>query len=113
MKNETVNKPVATIPQRRVGTVTMGVAMIVAGVVLLCWLMGWMQLDTLVSLCRFAPLLLVGTGIELCVWGAAGEKVHLKYDFLSVIFCGMLLCLCIGMTALAVLAEQGILERVF
>ena len=113
MKTETVNKAVSAVPQRRVGTVTMGVTMIAAGVVLLCWLMGWMQLDTLVNLCRFAPLLLVGTGIELCIWGAAGEKVHLKYDFLSVVFCGMLLCLCMGMTALAVLAQNGILERIF
>ncbi len=118
MTNETVKKEapqsgVAQVPQRRVGTVTMGLAMITAGVVLLCWLMEWIDLQMLVNVCRFAPLLLVGTGIELCIWGVAGEKVRLKYDFLSVIFCGLLLCLSLGMCTLAVLANNGVLERLF
>ena len=113
MKPETANNPAAGVPQRRVGTVTMGVTMIVAGVGMLCRLMGWIQPETLLNLCRFAPLLLVGTGIELCIFGAAGEKVRLKYDFLSLIYCSMLLCLCIGMTALVLLAEKGVLEKLF
>ena len=113
MKPETANNTAAGAPQRRVGTVTMGVTMIVAGVGLLCRLMGWIQPETLLNLCRFAPLLLVGTGIELCILGTAGEKVRLKYDFLSLIYCSMLLCLCIGMTALVLLTEKGVLEKLF
>ncbi len=113
MTNNTVKKEAVPVAQRRVGTVTMGLAMIAAGVVLLCWLFGWIDLNMLIDLCRFAPLLLVGTGIELCVWGAAGNQVRLKYDFLSVIFCGLLLCLCLGLCTLAILADHGVLEYVF
>lgn len=102
--------PQTAAPQRRVGTVTMGFSMIAAGVILLCWLFEWIDNRTLLWLCRLAPLMLVGIGAELCIWGAAGEKVRLKYDFLSLIFCGLLLCLCLGMCTLAILARQGLLE---
>lgn len=109
MKNE--NTVGAAVPQRRVGTLTMGVSMVAAGVILLCWLFEWIDLDALLWLCRLAPLMLVGVGIELCIWGTAGEKVRLKYDFLSLLFCGVLLCLCLGMSTLAILVRQGILQN--
>ena len=65
MKPETANNTAAGAPQRRVGTVTMGVTMIVAGVGMLCRLMGWIQPETLLNLCRFAPLLLVSISLPV------------------------------------------------
>ncbi len=112
MRNETMTREIKPQP-RRVGTVTMGVTMVAAGVVLLCWLFEWIDRDALLWLCRLAPLMLVGLGVELCICGAMGTRVRLKYDFLSVIFCGLMLCLCIGLCLLAALAKQGLLERIF
>ncbi len=100
------NNAVCNRLQRRVGTFTMGLAMVAAGVLLLCWLMGWIDRQTFFDLCRFAPLLLVSTGLELCVWGAAGDKVQLKYDFASILLCGLLLCFTLGLCIVAVFARE-------
>lgn len=96
----------APVKQRRIGTFTMGAAMILTGVALVCWMMGWLNEETFFVLCRFSPLLLVGAGLEMCIYGAAGDKVQFRYDFVSVIFCGILLFLTLGLSTLAMLASH-------
>ena len=96
-------------PMRRVGTLTMGVAMIAVGAALLCWLFGWLNDQQFFQLCRLSPLLLVGVGVELCVFGAAGDRVQLRYDIVSVIFCGLLLCCSLGLSMLAVVLQRLVL----
>lgn len=101
---EAKSREPAAPAEKRVGTFTMGLAMIVCGIGLIIWMCGGMDDHTFLSLCRFSPLLMVGVGVEMCVFGAAGDRVHLKYDFISLIFCGILMCLTLGLSTLAVLA---------
>lgn len=83
--------PQSAAPQpprvRRVGTFTMGVTMILVGVLLVCSLLGWgLQLEWVF---RFSPLILVALGVEVLV-GAFSKGTKLKYDFLSIFVCGIL-----------------------
>lgn len=83
--------PQSAAPQpprvRRVGTFTMGVTMILVGVLLVCSLFGWgLQLEWVF---RFSPLILVALGVEVLV-GAFSKGTKLKYDFLSIFVCGIL-----------------------
>lgn len=83
--------PQSAAPQpprvRRVGTFTMGITMILVGVLLVCSLLGWgLQLEWVF---RFSPLILVALGVEVLV-GAFSKGTKLKYDFLSIFVCGIL-----------------------
>ena len=72
---------------RRVGTFTMGVTMILVGILIVCSMFGWgIRLEWVF---RFAPLILVALGVEVLV-GAFSRGTRLKYDFLSIIVCGIL-----------------------
>lgn len=72
---------------RRVGTFTMGVTMILVGLLIVCSLFGWgIPLEWVF---RFSPLILVALGVEVLV-GAFSKGAKLKYDFLSIIVCGLL-----------------------
>lgn len=72
---------------RRVGTFTMGVTMILVGLLIVCSLFGWgIPLEWVF---RFSPLILVALGVEVLV-GAFSKGAKLKYDFLSIVVCGLL-----------------------
>lgn len=72
---------------RRVGTFTMGVTMILVGLLIVCSLFGWgIPLEWVF---RFSPLILVALGVEVLV-GAFSKGTKLKYDFLSIVVCGLL-----------------------
>ena len=72
---------------RRVGTFTMGVTMILVGLLIVCSLFGlWIPLEWVF---RFSPLILVALGVEVLV-GAFSKGAKLKYDFLSIFVCGLL-----------------------
>ena len=72
---------------RRVGTFTMGVTMILVGLLIVCSLFDWgIPLEWVF---RFSPLILVALGVEVLV-GAFSKGAKLKYDFLSIFVCGLL-----------------------
>lgn len=82
----------AARPQRvrRVGTLTMGLALIFAGCGLAAFLF-WPQFDLALFL-RFSPLLLILLGCEVIFFSLfSGPGVKLKYDFLSVFLCFVLI----------------------
>lgn len=74
------------VPARRVGTVSAGLALIAAGVLLLLWLLGCIDEQGLLLAARFSPILLIVLGAEFLVTGAAGDKYRIRYDFLGALY---------------------------
>ena len=74
---------------RRVGTFTMGLCLVIAGVALVVGMFrpGWNMLN----LFKLTPLVLVALGAELLLASAAKGDTKLKYDFLSTVMCFFLL----------------------
>lgn len=86
--NETVREQEKRAPVRRVGTFTVGVTLVAAGVLMLLALC-FPELDLRWAL-RLTPLPLIGLGVETLLYARGGEK--LRYDWV-----GMLLsCLLVG-----------------
>lgn len=77
-------------PVRRVGTLTMGLALILAGAAI-CVFQFWHNEELLLLFCRLSPLLLVALGAEVLVSSAMAKGARLKYDFLSMFVCFFLL----------------------
>ena len=74
---------------RRVGTLTLGVALIVTGILVLFALF---QKDFFaINALRFSPLLLVLLGIEVIVNAVVWKGQKLKYDLLSMFVCFLLI----------------------
>lgn len=97
--------PVNAEPQpRRVGTFTMGIALIASGIVL-CVSLFFPQYD-IISLCRFAPLFLVLLGVEVLIAGAHNRP--LRYDFLSMILCAVLIFAAMFATSIALWMQFSI-----
>ncbi len=97
-------------PTRRVGTFTMGLTLILCGLLLCAWLLH--PGDWVFSVLRFAPLVLVALGAELLIMNARFQGVRLKYDFLSILLsCILILVSLCGAAASAwassILNEPG------
>ncbi len=75
---------------RRVGTTTMGLTLIVAGVAITAGLLN-PALDFSL-LCRLSPLILVSLGVEVLFAAFTARQARLKYDFLSMLVCAVLVC---------------------
>jgi hypothetical protein len=73
-----------TPPARRIGTATMGVTLIIVGVVLLIFL--FHPFDP-TNLFRFSPLLLILLGVEVLYQYFYHHGENLRYDFLGTLFC--------------------------
>ena len=88
-------------PVRRVGTVTLGVALILTG---LCITASFMLPGfDILTVAKLAPLVLVALGCET-LWAAARKgKARLKYDFLSAFVCFVLICASLCAAAVPVL----------
>ncbi|MEG0897516.1 MAG: hypothetical protein RSF73_08235, partial [Ruthenibacterium sp.] len=68
---------------RRVGTITMGVCLILTGLAIVAvFIMPTFNISLLLKL---SPLVLVALGVEILVGSMRGEK--LKYDILSMFMC--------------------------
>lgn len=83
--------PDAAVPKRvrRVGTFTMGCVMILAGIAICVSLFGGgLSLELLF---RLSPLVLVALGVEVLL-ASRHKGDRLKYDFVSVILCIVLVC---------------------
>lgn len=78
-----------TSPARRIGTATMGVTLIIVGVVLLVFLFHPFDFT---NLFRFSPLLLILLGIEVLFQYFYHHGENLRYDFLGTLFCCFIIC---------------------
>lgn len=79
----------APVRTRRVGTLTLGLTLIVCGALLLATLVS-PSLD-IITILRFSPVVLILLGVEMLVSAIRpGEK--LRYDWLSILVCFVLLC---------------------
>lgn len=79
---------------RRVGTVTMGLSLIAAGILFLMSLL-FHNVDVGYWL-RFSPIILVILGIEILVFNFSKKHDKLKYDFLSIFFSFVLIFVTLG-----------------
>lgn len=82
---------------RRVGTFTLGVVLVICGI----WMMATMfypRLD-LAWVLKGSPLILVSLGVETLLSARGGGKV--KYDWLGMILCFILVCAALCLYAIA------------
>lgn len=98
MREEAPQPAPAPAPKkvRRVGTFTMGLCLVIAGLALT---VGMFRPGTdFTFLFKLAPLVLVALGVEVLVASATAREQKLKYDFLSMFVC-FLLILCTAAAA--------------
>ena len=84
-------------PLRRVGTFTMGIALICSGLGICLW--QFLPAGSIWNLLRYSPAFLVVLGIEVLLSSAASKNGMLKYDWLSMILCFFLIFACIAFSA--------------
>lgn len=94
---------------RRVGSFTMGIALIVCGIVAI---LGLFRTDfDLILIAKFAPIVLILLGLEILVSSILFKRDKLKYDILSGFFCFLLICGSVGACMVLPLYEQFGPER--
>ena len=81
--------PTAPKKVRRVGRFAFALLLIAAGVLLL--IQQFVPHFDLLSIAKFAPVLLIVLGIEMLVYSARSD-VQLKFDWLSLVGCAFILC---------------------
>ena len=88
-----------TVPekQRRVGTFTRGGVLVVSGILMLVS-MFWPHLDWAWVL-KCSPLILIGLGMETLLAAKGGGKV--KYDWVGMVLCFVLVCAALCLYAMA------------
>ncbi|UAC48661.1 hypothetical protein K6959_01325 [Bacillus aquiflavi] len=92
----------------RVGTFSMGLSLIMLGVML--FISQWFGFKLLHVMVSWWPLILVVLGVEILLYllKAKEENPFLKYDFLSIIFVGVLGTVGIGF---ALLSSTGLIDK--
>ena len=85
-------------PVRRVGTLTMGLALVVVGAAL-CVGLFFPNVDFLL-LFKLSPLVLVALGCEVIFAASTAKGMRLKYDFLSMFVCFLLIVTALGAACL-------------
>lgn len=80
--------PAAPKKVRRVGRVAFALLLIAAGVLLL--IQQFVPNFDLLSIVRFAPVLLIVLGVEILIYSARSD-IKVKFDWLSVLGCGFIL----------------------
>lgn len=83
--------------QRRVGTFTLGVVLVVSGGLMLVS-MFWPRLDLRWAL-KCSPLILIGLGAETLLATRGGGKV--RYDWVGMVLCFVLVCAALCLYGLA------------
>ena len=94
--------------QRRVGTVTMGLSLIAGGLIFFLYNL-FPDVVDMAQCFRFTPLILVSLGIEILLFFFFQKEERVKYDFLSGLYCFLMLNVGMFMTAIPVvnrLAER-------
>lgn len=87
---------------RRVGTVSLGIALIFVGALMVAAV--FLPAVSVLEVLKFAPLILIVLGIEVLVYSTRPD-VRLKYDFLSMFLCFLLVVAAAGSSLLVQLAE--------
>ncbi len=82
----TASETTAAHPQRRVGTFTLGMVLVAAGIGMLLSLL-WPQME-IGWLLKASPLILIALGVETLLSARGGGKV--KYDWLGMLLCFLL-----------------------
>lgn len=82
------------MPTRRVGTITMGLSLIVAGLVSVYGLIN-PNFD-IITIAKLSPLILVFIGIEIIIAYFWGKGQKLRYDWLSGFICFLLITASLG-----------------
>jgi hypothetical protein len=93
----------------RVGTVSMGLSLIMLGIFLfLSLLNGYEVFQTFLA---WWPLILIVLGLEITIYTLLpkNKEALLKYDFISILFVGLIGTIAIGLTFLT---STGIIERI-
>lgn len=93
--SETARQP--RQPVRRVGTITFGIVLVVSGCAMLLS-MFFPKLD-LKFLLQASPLILISLGIETLL--SARKSEQLKYDWVGMILCCLIVCTALGLFAVA------------
>lgn len=88
--------PVKPVKFRRVGTLTLGLSLVAAGVCLL--LNAFVPDFPLSTVAKFAPVILVLIGVEILVSTLIYKGEKLRYDFLSMFVCFFLIIGSIGLS---------------
>ena len=83
--------------RRRVGTFTLGFVLVISGGLMLVS-MFWPQLDWAWAL-KCSPLILIGLGAETLIAARGGGKV--KYDWVGMVLCFVLVCAALCLYAVA------------
>lgn len=87
---------------RRVGTVAFALTLIVVGVLLL--IRAFVPGFDVLSVLKFSPVILIILGIEVLVYSARPD-VNIKYDFLSMFVCFVLLVAAAGSNVISALID--------
>ena len=99
-------RPVKQVKVRRVGTLTLGVSLVTTGVLLLCNVL--FPNFPLLSFLKFAPAILILTGLEILLYTVFAKGERLRYDFLSMIFCLLLIGGSVGLTMIPEFFENAV-----
>ena len=86
-ENETT--PAAPVRERRVGTFTFGVVLVVAGLAMLAAL--FFPTWDLTLVLKLSPLVLISLGVEVLLSARKGGRI--KYDWLGMLLCFFIVCL--------------------
>ena len=92
-------------PVRRVGTLTMGLALVVVGAAL-CVGLFFPNVDFLL-LFKLSPLVLVALGCEVIFAASTAKGMRLKYDFLSMFVCFLLIVTALGAACVPVALQYA------
>ena len=102
----TWNQPPQKTPPRRVGTVSMGVALIALGGLLLYSM--FVDQFGVMTIAKVAPALLIVIGLELIISTMLAPNQKVKYDFLSVLVCGFLITVSLCASMLPIVYRYSI-----
>lgn len=91
-----VQEPVQR-PPRRVGTLTMGVVLVAAGIIMLVS-MFFPQFDYTWAL-KLSPLILISLGAETLF--AARKRERIRYDWVGMLLCCLIVCTALGLFCVA------------
>ena len=93
------SKTTEKIKYRRVGTITMGVSLILTGIIVICALFK-KDFDIMLAV-KCVPVVLIALGVEILVQYFCAKSGKIKYDFLSVLVCGVLIFGSLGFAAVS------------
>ena len=89
-KEITPTLPVKTPRPRRVGSFTMGLVMILSGIIFMVLMFLDVNPEVVLSIFKLSPLILISLGVEILVYNVGFKYEKLRYDILSFIICSVL-----------------------